>query len=160
MIPNISCERCHGPAQSHVEAARKGLKGEALWMKEGPGRSTAAEQMEQCGECHRTPAIVPPADLRVDNPVLIRFQPIGLMQSLCYQKSDGQLSCVTCHDPHAKTSRDRPAYEKACLSCHQKPDSQKLCTVSPMSNCLDCHMPRVEMGGVLTMTDHWIRRKR
>lgn len=157
MIPNISCERCHGPGKSHVEAARAGASGDALKMPQGPDRWTAAEQMEQCGQCHRTPDMVQPGSIRVDNPVLVRHQPVGLMQSRCYQQGEGRLSCVTCHDPHARTSTDRPGYEMTCLSCHQQPP-QVACPVSPRSGCLDCHMPRREVTRGMIMTDHWIRR--
>ena len=157
MIPNISCERCHGPGRSHAEAAGKGAPLEVLRMPQGPGGWTAAEQMRQCGQCHRTPEMVKPGSIRVDNPNLVRHQPVGLMQSACYLKSRGALSCVTCHDPHSKASTDRGGYESSCLSCHQQAP-RKSCTVSPRSGCLDCHMPRREVGRGMIMTDHWIRR--
>jgi Cytochrome c554 and c-prime len=159
MIPNVSCERCHGPGRSHVEAARSGASADALRMPQGPGRWTAREQLEQCGQCHRTPEMVNPGSIRVDNPSMVRHQPVGLIQSACYLKSRGDLSCVTCHDPHSKTSTDRAGYETTCLSCHQQAQ-QKVCTVSPRSGCLDCHMPKREVTRGMTMTDHWIRRSR
>ena len=157
MIPNVSCERCHGPGRSHVEAARRGASPDALKLPQGPGSWTSAEQMRQCGQCHRTPEMVQPGSIRVDNPVLVRHQSVGLMQSACYLKSQGALSCVTCHDPHARTSTDRPRYEASCLSCHQQAP-RKSCTVSPASGCLSCHMPRRDVGRGMMMTDHWIRR--
>ncbi len=158
MIANVSCERCHGPGRSHVEAARRGAGLEALKMPQGVGSWTAAEQMEQCGQCHRTPSMVRPGSIHPDNPVLVRHQPVGLMQSACYLQSQGALSCVTCHDPHARTSTDHLAYEAVCLSCHQQ-SPRKSCTVSPSSGCIDCHMPRRDVTRGMMMTDHWIRRK-
>ena len=158
MIANVSCERCHGPGRSHVEAARRGAGLESLRMPQGPGSWTAAGQMEQCGQCHRTPAMVRPGSIQPDNPVLVRHQSVGLMQSACYTRSEGALSCVTCHDPHARTSTDRPAYEANCLSCHRDPP-KKPCPVSPGTGCLDCHMPRRDVARGMMMTDHWIRRK-
>ena len=163
MIPNIGCERCHGPARAHVAAARRGSK--RLAMPFGLGRATAAQQMELCGQCHRYPVNraplwdfeIGPADIRVDNPIIIRFQPVGLMQSACYTRSQGALSCVTCHDPHARTSRDRAAYEAACLSCHQSPAPHPACPVSPRADCLRCHMPARDAGQGILFTDHWIR---
>jgi hypothetical protein len=158
MIPNVSCERCHGPGRSHVEAARTGAGLEALRMPEGPGSWTAAEQMEQCGQCHRTPATVRPGSIRTDNPILVRHQPVGLTQSECYLRSNGAMSCVTCHDPHARASTDRASYETSCLSCHKSP-RQTPCPVSPTSGCLDCHMPRRDVARGMLMTDHWIRKR-
>ena len=87
---------------------------------------------------------------------LARFQPIGIMQSKCYQSSDGALSCVNCHDPHARTSSDPRASESACLKCHGN-EAQVRCRVSPKSDWLSCHMPLVDTGQRVLFTDHWIR---
>lgn len=156
MIPNVSCERCHGPGRAHVEAARHGAESEQLALPLGPGRETAAEQIERCGACHRLPEMVRPGSIRTDNPVLVRHQTVGLVQSACYTRSQDALRCTTCHDPHARVSTDRPAYEATCLSCHRSP-SQAVCPVSPRSGCLDCHMPRRDVARGMMMADHWIR---
>ena len=156
MIPNVDCERCHGPGRSHVEAARRGAEGAALALPFGPGRSSTVGQMRMCGSCHRLPEMGDPSLIRTDNPVLARFQPVGLMQSACYRKSEGALSCTTCHDPHAATSIDLAAYETVCLSCHRGP-SRTPCKVSPATGCIDCHMPRRDVSRGMMMTDHWIR---
>jgi hypothetical protein len=112
--------------------------------------------MRACGECHRTHASIKPGDIRVDNPVIVRHQPVGLMQSACYAKSRGALNCVACHDPHARTSTDQASYEKSCLSCHGE-SPQTRCRVSPRTGCIDCHMPKRDVARGMMMTDHWIR---
>jgi hypothetical protein len=96
--------------------------------------------------------------IKPEYPVLVRFQPVGLMQSACYLKSQGALSCSTCHDPHARTSTDTPAYEAVCLSCHRGP-SKTPCKVSPTAGCVGCHMPRRDASRGMMMTDHWIRSR-
>jgi predicted CXXCH cytochrome family protein len=156
MIPNVGCERCHGPGKSHVEAARAGAPDVKLAMPFGPGRSTTDQQLRRCGACHRLPSMGDASLIRVDNPVLVRFQPVGLLQSACYQKSAGALSCVTCHDPHSRTSTSQADYEAVCLSCHQGP-SKTPCKVSPATACLGCHMPRRDVSRGMLLTDHWIR---
>jgi hypothetical protein len=100
--------------------------------------------------------MVRPGSIRPDNPGLVRHQAVGLMQSACYARSDGALGCSTCHDPHARASRDRASYEAICLSCHQGA-SRSTCPVSPMLDCVDCHMPRRDVTRGMLMTDHWIR---
>jgi Cytochrome c554 and c-prime len=156
LIPNVSCERCHGPARAHIEAARRG-DDDALAMPFGyAGEESAELNVRLCGQCHRLPEHVPPSEIRPDNDLLARFQPVGLMQSRCYTRSKGAMSCSTCHDPHAPTSRDRSAYEAVCLSCHTAPQ-QKPCPVNAREKCLDCHMPRRDSGGGLHFSDHWIR---
>ena len=156
MIPNIGCERCHGPAAAHVESARRGSSGPERALSVTAESWTAAEQMRACGECHRTAASLKPGDIRVDNPIIVRHQPVGLMQSACYSKSLGALSCVTCHDPHARTSKDPAAYLAVCLSCHSPP-KQTSCRVSPRTGCVDCHMPKRHVTRGMMMSDHWIR---
>jgi hypothetical protein len=156
MIPNVGCERCHGPGKSHVEAARAGAPEVQLAMPFGPGRSTTDEQIRMCGACHRLPSMGDAGLIRVDNPVLVRFQPVGLLQSACFRKSAGALSCVTCHDPHSRASTDQAEYEAVCLSCHQGPGKMP-CKVSPATACLGCHMPRRDVSRGMLLTDHWIR---
>ena len=154
LIPNVSCERCHGPGRSHVEAARRGRTG--LAMPSGAEGGTAESQLRMCGECHRLPEVAPSGSIRPDNDLLARFQPIGLMQSRCYLRSDGRLRCVTCHDPHDRPSRDRLTYEAACLECHGT-GRKSACPVSPRSGCIACHMPRREAVSGALFADHWIR---
>ena len=156
MIANVSCERCHGPAKDHVEAARRGEIGEVLAMRAGPGRGTAEERLRACGECHRTPEMLRPEEIRVDNATIVRHQPVGLMQSACFLKSEGKLDCSSCHDPHARVSTDRAAYQARCLDCHGA-TARARCPVSPLDGCVDCHMPRRDVGLGMMMSDHWIR---
>jgi hypothetical protein len=130
MIPNVACERCHGPGKSHVELARAGAGVGKLAMPFGPGRATTDEQLRMCGACHLLPSMGDAELIRPENPVLARFQPVGLMQSACYRKSEGALSCVTCHDPHSRASTNRAEYEAQCLSCHHGP-AKTQCRVSP-----------------------------
>ena len=156
MIPNVSCERCHGPGKSHIEAARRGDGLDRLSMQLGPGRSSAAEQVRLCGECHRLPEMVNSGPIHPDNPVIARYQPVGLMQSKCFTESRGALGCVNCHEPHSRVATDHAAYEAICLSCHHSAQ-QSRCSVSPLSNCIDCHMPLRDVGRGMRFTDHWIR---
>jgi hypothetical protein len=156
LIPNVSCERCHGPARAHVSAARGGRPD--LSMPFGFENWTAESQLALCGQCHRHPSRAVPGLVRPENTDLARFQPVGISQSKCYTRSAGAFSCVTCHDPHARASSNRAGYEPACLKCHEPAGGGKAaCPVSPRSGCIDCHMPRVDTGQHVLFTDHWIR---
>jgi len=166
MIPNVSCERCHGPGKAHVAAARRHAPEAELTLPFGPDRYTAEQLLTLCGTCHRLPSPSQAGRIKPDNPTLVRFQPFGIAQSRCYQKSAGGFSCVTCHDVHTRASRDRPAYDKACLSCHAGPGepnpentarSAPPCPVSAQSRCVECHMPRKDAGQGMLFSDHWIR---
>ena len=123
--------------------------------------------------CHRHPGKAGVGPLDPENTHLARFQPVGILQSRCYRESKGALSCVTCHDPHARASTDRPAYNATCRSCHQgggsapsshteaeevKPRIAGLpCPREPAGDCVGCHMPRVNAGQGVLFADHWIR---
>jgi predicted CXXCH cytochrome family protein len=169
LIPNVSCERCHGPGRAHVDAAKRSKpEPKALAMLFGPDRWTAVEQLVLCGQCHRLPHMVPARTLVPSNLVLARFPSIGLSQSACYLRSSGELACTTCHDPHARVSTDALAYDMVCRSCHgaggdvaiEVPARVKasLCPVQPRSGCVGCHMPRRDVGHGLSFSDHWLRR--
>lgn len=155
MIPNVSCERCHGPGKAHVEAARRGEPN--LKVPFGSGRNTARQQMMLCGHCHRLADMAPPGSIRPDNDELARFQPVGLMLSACYKKSDGALSCTTCHNPHRRASTVTAEYEAVCIRCHQSAPKQVVCKVSAESGCIGCHMPKRDAGQRILFADHWIR---
>ena len=93
----IGCERCHGPGGHHVAAAEAGFADLAIL---NPGRLPGSAVNKTCGQCHDlhdTSVISAP---RTD-PVWYRFQSLALTWSRCYIESEGNLSCVTCHDPHA-----------------------------------------------------------
>jgi hypothetical protein len=160
MIPNVTCERCHGPAGDHVAAARAGEPARRLPMPRGPGRTTPADELTLCGQCHRLPDMIAAgrASIVPENTTLVRHQPVGLMQSACYTRTGGGLSCSTCHDPHARPSTDTAAYEAVCRSCHDGP-KKTTCPVNPGAGCVGCHMPRRETTRGMRFTDHWIRTR-
>jgi hypothetical protein len=158
MIPSITCERCHGPGRAHIQAAQRGDDPDLLAMPAGPGRDTAAAQMVACGACHRHPSQAPPGSIRPDNLEIVRFQPVGLMQSACYTRSNGALRCTTCHDPHRHAEPTAAESSQTCLSCHAPAHpNQTPCPVSPSQDCISCHMPGIDSGQGILFTDHWIR---
>ncbi len=110
LIPNVTCERRHGPARAHVETARRNSTSAELRLPFGPDRSTAEGLLMLCGTCHRHPSKAQPGQIRPDDPHLARFQPVGILESRCFRESNGAFSCVTCHDPHARASSDRASY--------------------------------------------------
>ena len=157
MIPNVSCERCHGPGRAHVAAARRGAPEPELSLPLGHGRWTALELLKFCGACHRHPNGPRPEQIRRGDPLLARFQPIGLSLSKCFRQSAGTLSCVNCHDPHGRASSDRAGYDAICLKCHggalpatqpakSSPRPSVICPVSPRQRCVECHMPARRAG--------------
>ena len=90
-----------------------------------------------------------------------------LRQSACFQESQGELTCTTCHNPHSRpTAAERAAhYRELCMGCHEVSAANEH-DVSPegfaKSDCLPCHMParRTEDVVHVVMTDHRIQRRK
>lgn len=157
LVPNVSCERCHGPGRKHVDEAGRDGDEAALAMPHGSTSSSPVAQIELCGQCHRTLNSVPASLVSDENPEIARFQPVGLALSRCFKDGASGLSCTSCHDPHAKASRDVAAYESVCLTCHS-PTHKKSCPISAKDGCIECHMPKRTVSVDFEFTDHWIRR--
>lgn len=141
----VRCEACHGPGAAHAsDPARTHLL--------HPGRLSAVELNELCGNCHRMPAGADDTpDLR--NPWNARHQPPLLAASACFQRSEGRLTCLTCHSPHAPLQRNLAAYDGACSKCHRAPRHSK-----PVAGraCAGCHMPAITPQPNLAFANHRI----
>jgi predicted CXXCH cytochrome family protein len=88
-----------------------------------------------------------------------------LEKSRCWAKSNGGITCLSCHNPHQSRVRDLASYDDKCLGCHRSRSSAvsahdhplAVCKVSA-NNCVSCHMPKYEMPGMqFKFTDHFIR---
>jgi hypothetical protein len=143
MQPGVRCERCHGPGADHVKQPT------AANIVKLSGQD-APQSVQLCAECHR-------ADAALEDPASVRFQPVGLAASRCFQAS-GTISCLTCHDAHGDASQDPGFYAARCLSCHEKGGSPvQNCGRIERGNCLPCHMKKQSPFPFLTFTDHRIR---
>jgi predicted CXXCH cytochrome family protein len=172
----IDCQRCHGPGDLHSR-----LKGSVV----NPARLTPQRSMDICLQCHMESAsrTLPeairrfgrgPFSFRPGEPLgdfMIYFEyantspqqrmtvngsAYGLMKSRCFLRSEGRLTCTTCHDPHREL---QPAealvrYTQVCRSCHAGTHG------AARRDCTGCHMQksRTQDAVHVVMTDHQIRR--
>lgn len=158
LTPGIQCERCHGPGAAHVNAAKAGDTD--LAMSSIKSQWTGPEEVAMCGDCHRLPHDVTSDRLKKYPNSIVRFQPIGLLQSRCYQNSRGGLRCTTCHDSHASVqSRSIDRQTESCRSCHSSV-GQTPCAAKETTKCIECHMPAIELLPGVSFHDHWIRVRR
>lgn len=190
----IDCERCHGPAQNHVNLARSGAAAEAVAQSiVNPGNLSNELQMEVCMQCHleTTSGNLPhsvhavgkgifgyrpgepleeyryafdhPAGTGHDDKFEIASQAYRLRKSACFIKSEGRMTCTTCHDPHRVPKDKISAAIQSCLDCHNPKDcTEKVELRLPVKdNCIQCHMPRRRTDDVVhvVMTDHYIQRR-
>ena len=145
--PGVQCERCHGPGRIHALQPTQTsiVRNRAVDSK---------AQIAFCAQCHRAPEETLGQAPEQSDPMLVRFAPVGLSRSKCFQAS-GKLTCLTCHDPHEDARRDAAFYSARCSECHvQKP--ARNCAFE-RQDCLSCHMPKRTPVRDLTFTDHRIR---
>ncbi len=170
----ISCERCHGPVEKHLEDPRVGTI-------INPAKLEPVARDSICEQCHLFGAARVPnpgknlsdfipgqrledtfstyRDLQQGGTFKVISQVEQLALSACARKSGGRLWCGTCHDPHDKPLQPVQFYRARCLSCHTK--SFPASHPSVDSDCLQCHMPRRDAkdGGHSAFTDHRIQRR-
>lgn len=162
-LAGVTCEACHGPGSRHVQAMKTGQieRGKKLILN--PKSLDAASSVDFCGACHRTTQDV--FEMNVRGVATVRFQPFRLEESRCWSRANGQLTCVTCHNPHQPLVHGKASYDQICLRCHlqglsgsQNKGRRTLsCSVSKV-DCVSCHMPKVEVPGMhYAFTDHRIR---
>ena len=161
-ILGVTCERCHGPAQPHVDFHRMHPDEQSGAEILHPGRLSRERLIEVCTQCHsnaikhRGPAYsYRPGQLLdesykttssrypEENHVANQIQ--SLRESKCFQQSDS-MTCITCHDPH-HSSAAAPEIEAqashSCTTCHQ----ETACHARPQlptgvqHQCVACHMP-------------------
>lgn len=177
-VLNLDCSRCHPGAAPH--AASEGELPLAVdWDQLSP-----LESINRCGECHRRVDEFTPDELTPSHTHLVRFAPVGLALSPCFQVANdpeqGQgfprFDCLSCHDPHTPTRTDPGFFNARCRECHSEsskveaserspnrpaaphPSMAPPCSVQAAdSSCIDCHMPKSQIVPGLSFTDHWIR---
>jgi hypothetical protein len=187
----IGCERCHGPGELHVSGAGHSAGDGTDLTIVNPASLTTALRDSVCEQCHLQGSFRFARagrdlfDYRPGLPIH-RFLAVFLMKkgaggsfeavghseqmaaSRCSIASDGQLGCISCHDPHRLPPADTKAayYRDRCLACHEK----KGCAL-PLSerqsrgqargdDCIACHMPKPAITNVphTAATDHRIPR--
>ncbi len=141
----VRCEACHGPAAAHARAPRE-------FHPDNPGRLPPDRLNNFCGACHRMP-LGSNETLDFRDAWNVRHQPPTLAASACFRQSQGKLSCLTCHSPHAQVEHNPAAYDAACKSCHAAPKHKAMATGRP---CVECHMPRVHPTPNLSFANHRI----
>ncbi len=186
----IGCENCHGPGARHVIEMQVHSSVEAAAGSiVNPARLTPWLADNICMSCHQTgQARVLQAgkqfsDFRpgaaLSDTLSIFLVPFGrqsppqddllehylsMRLSKCYRSSDGQLSCISCHDPHVQpTEQQAPAYYRGkCVSCHAARGCALALAVrqqkNPPDDCIGCHMPKrnVQVIAHSVLTNHRI----
>jgi Flp pilus assembly protein TadD len=143
--PAIGCERCHGPGELHVKFRKEHPQsdGKRDFTIVDPAKLEPTLRESVCEQCHlqgRVPVVragrqpfdyrpglpyelfwsvfVPPEDQSDHHKSVTTVE--QMHASRCFQKSQGALGCISCHDPHElPTPEERVAYYRLrCQQCH------------------------------------------
>jgi predicted CXXCH cytochrome family protein len=151
----VTCESCHGSGQQHLLALAKKTDDKGIL---NPKKLPVSEQMKPCSQCHAGFSVI--QDPMPDD-LLISDQVTALQNSECWRQTEGQLTCVNCHNPHQDAPRQvlESRLEKTCLTCHNATVVQHaaLCPVNRTGGCVGCHMPDAKDRPPFEISDHWIR---
>jgi len=189
----ISCERCHGPGEDHIAFHRAGNRNDrSLDPIVNPAKLSASARESVCNQCHlqgrytiprygRSFHDFRPGDEMEDIFVCLISPPSPgqsetarvvsqveqMRSSQCYIRSNAQLGCTSCHDPHVpapSVNRDQ-YYADRCNACH----TDRACSLPLIDqqaapadgSCIHCHVPANKETNVphTAQTDHRILRR-
>lgn len=152
----IDCQRCHGPGQAHVEAARQGQPLERLRQSiVNPARLAPDRQAEVCLQCHlETTSLKLPATLLRAGRGVFSYRPgEPLAETILHFDRSGTES------NNNRFEFASAAYRLRQSACFVKSPSQLNCTVchnphepakTPTAQqryttaCLNCHQPALQ----------------
>lgn len=189
----IGCERCHGPGQDHIDKRFSKVNYGNLESDEidssivNPKHLPVVKQMDVCRQCHLQgkfrilKAGKKDTDFRpgmtlsdvksvfIEDPLprgdfSVASHGARFSLSDCFTKSNGRLTCTTCHNPHEPVQwRSREMFNGICINCHAiealSPTSA-IASHRSTDDCISCHMSQGSTSDVVhvNFTDHWIRK--
>ena len=181
----IGCENCHGPGALHVAERSRGA---AVTMPDtsivNPHRLPARLAEDICMQCHQggdTRVLLPgrrysdfrPGSRLIETVAIFSLTGAGkdadllehhssMQSSRCFRESNGELGCVTCHNPHQEPADPPAHFREKCMKCH----SRQGCTLNlaarrattPPDDCTACHMPKRTVARIShsALTNHRI----
>jgi tetratricopeptide (TPR) repeat protein len=173
-------------------AGRKGPAEKIRAAIVNPRRLSTSRQLDICMQCHlETTSATLPASTRRFGRAAYSFRPgepladyivhfdhpagsghegkfeingaaYRLRKSPCFLKSEGRLTCTSCHDAHRAPRGLEAAthFRTRCMSCH--PQVSAAAHPHPeSSDCAGCHMPkrRAQDAVHAVMTDHLVAKR-
>jgi hypothetical protein len=171
MIYGVDCEKCHGPANQHVNFQKENPKIKTAKYILNPATFSRQQALDLCGLCHggRLQKSKPSFEFtsgdklsdyfKIDTTapkpenIDVHGNQLGLLRSSkCFRMSN-TMTCITCHNPHENERGKIALFSSRCLNCHDGKHNN-VCTMtstigsSISQNCIDCHMPLKESRSI------------
>ena len=161
-LMGVTCERCHGPGQDHVNHHQQHPEEKSAAFMSVPTQLSRKKQLQLCGQCHTTvtPITSSPFSFRPGDDLAQHYaapdpskegdgvhssnQLTRIAMSKCFEQSE--MACAECHNLHQQERGDMALFSQRCLACHQVAqcgvEDHRLDSIDLAANCIDCHMPR------------------
>lgn len=164
IVYGIDCERCHGPAASHVTFHEEHPQEKKTTFITAFSSLSRNQKVDMCAVCHSgiqetlkstfdfkpgdtltNHFYKPAANVKVEDLDVHGNQKQLMSASECFIKSN-TLNCTSCHNTHTDEKENMALFSKRCMNCHSTAN-HNFCTVkqtgniSITTNCIDCHMP-------------------
>ncbi len=157
----ITCEKCHGPGQEHIDYHRRNPAATEPAQIINPGHLSRDLSIDLCSLCHSgvgeavKPAFsfrpgdkltdfvtIPPDSESGPGGVHSANQQARMALSKCFQQSS-DMQCTTCHNPHHQERGNAKLFIERCFKCHESGDCRivRETGAAAESRCIDCHMP-------------------
>ncbi len=192
-LPNgIDCERCHGPGKLHVSNIQSGMLIDTSKFFDysivNPINLSIELQNELCSRCHiqgnsvlkydksffdfkpgmylnEVMDVYLPRYTNSDDEFIMASHLDRMKQSKCFIKSDGNMTCLGCHNPHISVKKTNVLnYNNSCFSCHNNDECSEIQEERMImeNNCVSCHMRESKTIDIphVTITDHKIKINR
>lgn len=146
----VGCKGCHGPGHRHLGKSKRIVN---------PAKLSEVKQAMVCGQCHSSGkdksgkfafpvGYIPGGDLASTYVQSGGICPAPNTEYADFMKSNHYrkgTTCVTCHEPHGKTTEKlllRKPANSICAGCHSASGkaSKHLCN-GHGNDCIKCHMP-------------------
>ena len=164
IIYGVDCEKCHGPAASHVKYHQQNPNDKNGKFIINTGKLSRQQNLDLCTLCHggnltkSKPSFtfkageylanyfVTDSAKKFADRIDVHGNQYGLLSSSkCFLNS--QMTCSSCHNSHENERNNITLFSQRCMHCHNASEGN-FCKVKVdhniniQNNCIDCHMPR------------------
>lgn len=177
MMYGVDCERCHRPAEKHVNYHRNNPNAAMAKFMMKNDTLSRQQSLDACAQCHsgsRGLLLKGNSFSFLAGNTLNEFaqnfntgnknakldvhgNQYGLLtKSKCFKQTK-TMDCTTCHNPHKNQRENTNYFNQKCMRCHTESvvcaaESSKMQQMD--NNCIACHMPTTPSEAMKVQLDN------